>query len=218
MQAIVQALLLPVAQPLVHLNGGLMLMLHAWLLLLLWQRPSGAVPSVGAECVQEKNKLDQRRDEVHPHQQASLPHDSNVHSTVLRHKATEQKRNARARCGASLRTTSAQSSLLLAVTRRMAAHGCSVTMRGHARGATLRTTSAQSTLFHQNTCVGLALRAARFRAVRRESAEPDEGPLKWDAPKLTASSHVRYGAAERLRRGSGLTGCNDPDPVTSRPA
>ena len=115
MQAIVQALLLPVAQPLVHLNGGLMLMLHAWLLLLLWQRPSGAVPSVGAECVQEKNKLDQRRDEVHPHQQASLPHDSNVHSTVLRHKATEEKRNgkdcARARCGASLRTTSAQSSL-----------------------------------------------------------------------------------------------------------
>jgi len=95
MQAIVQALLLPVAQPLVHLNGGLMLMLHAWLLLLLWQRPSGAVPSVGAECVQEKNKLDQRRDEVHPHQQASLPHDSNVHSTVLRHKATEEKRNGK---------------------------------------------------------------------------------------------------------------------------
>jgi hypothetical protein len=124
MQAIVQALLLPVAQPLVHLNGGLMLMLHAWLLLLLWQRSSGAVPSVGAECVQEKNKLDQRRDEVHPHQQASLPHDSNVHSTVLRHKATEEKRNgkdlkqdaqARARRGASLRTTSAQSSLLLFV-------------------------------------------------------------------------------------------------------
>jgi hypothetical protein len=95
MQAIVQALLLPVAQPLVHLNGGLMLMLHAWLLLLLWQRSSGAVPSVGAECVQEKNKLDQRRDEVHPHQQASLPHDSNVHSTVLRHKATEEKRNGK---------------------------------------------------------------------------------------------------------------------------
>ena len=95
MQAIVQALLLPVGQPLVHLNGGLMLMLHAWLLLLLWQTPSGAVPSVGAECVQEKNKLDQRRDEVHPHQQASLPHDSNVHSTVLRHKATEEKRNGK---------------------------------------------------------------------------------------------------------------------------
>lgn len=95
MQATVQALLLPVAQPLVHMNGGLMLMLHAWLLLLLWQTPSGAVPSVGAECVQEKNKLDQRRDEVHPHQQASLPHDSNVHSTVLRYKAAEEKRNGK---------------------------------------------------------------------------------------------------------------------------
>ena len=42
------------------------------------------------------------------------------------------------------------------------------------------------------------------------------GALKWDAPKLTASSHVRYGAAERLRRESRLTGRNDPDPVTSR--
>lgn len=168
MQAIVQALLLPVAQPLVHLNGGLMLMLHAWLLLLLWQRSSGAVPSVGAECVQEKNKLDQRRDEVHPHQQASLPHDSNVHSTVLRHKATEEKRNGkdlkqdaqRAR-GAELRFERLRLKVrccCLSVTRRMAAPGCSVTMRGHARGATLRSTSAQSTLFHQNTCVAAQIR------------------------------------------------------------
>ena len=33
---------------------------------------------------------------------------------------------------------------------------------------------------------------------------------------LARCSHVRYGAAERLRRGSRLTGRNDPDPVTSR--
>ena len=42
------------------------------------------------------------------------------------------------------------------------------------------------------------------------------GTLKWDAPKLTASPHARYGAAERLRRGSRLAGRKDPDPVTSR--